>query len=84
MPEVQTPLSNYIDSTWQKSATDELLDVTNPATGEILAQVPLSPAEEVHQAATAACRSTPRMATYPARPTRSIPLCLEKSIGRKH
>lgn len=54
MPEVQTPLSNYIDSTWQKSATDELLDVTNPATGEVLAQVPLSPVEEVHQAATAA------------------------------
>ena len=54
MPEVQTPLSNYIDNTWRKSAADELLDVTNPATGEVLAQVPLSPAEEVHQAAAAA------------------------------
>ena len=51
---VQTPLPNYIDNTWQKSAADELLDVTNPATGEVLTQVPLSPAEEVDQAATAA------------------------------
>ena len=54
MPDVQTSLPNYIDRTWQQSAADELLDVTNPATGEVLAQVPLSPAEEVDQAATAA------------------------------
>ena len=51
-PTVQTPLPNYINGEWQKSAADERLDVTNPATGEVLTQVPLSPAEEVHQAAT--------------------------------
>ena len=54
VPTVQTPLPNYIDNEWQKSGANELLDVTNPATGEVLTQVPLSPAEEVHQAATAA------------------------------
>ena len=54
MPAVQTPLPNYINNAWQESAADELLDVTNPATAEVLAQVPLSPADEVHQAATAA------------------------------
>ena len=54
---LQTPLSNYINSEWQKSEADELIDVTNPATGEALAQVPLSPAEEVHQAATAAAEA---------------------------
>ena len=54
MPAVQTPLPNYINNAWQESAADELLDVTNPATAEVLAQVPLSPAEEVHHAATAA------------------------------
>ena len=52
--DIQTPLLNYINNAWQKSTTDELLDVTNPATGEAITQVPLSPAEEVHQAATAA------------------------------
>ena len=51
---VQTPLPNYVNNTWQKSEAAELLDVTNPATGEVLTQVPLSPAEEVHQAVTAA------------------------------
>ena len=54
---VQTPLPNYINSEWQKSDADELIDVTNPATGEVLVQVPLSPAEEVHQAATAAAEA---------------------------
>ncbi len=54
VPTVQTPLPNYIDNEWQKSTANELLDVTNPATGEVLTRVPLSPTEEVHQAATAA------------------------------
>ncbi len=51
---LQTPLPNYINNTWQESVAAELLDVTNPATGEVLTQVPLSPADEVHQAVTAA------------------------------
>ena len=51
---LQMPIRNYINNTWQESAAAELLDVTNPATGEVLTQVPLSPSEEVVQAATAA------------------------------
>ena len=51
---LQTPLPNYVNNTWQPSEAAELIDVTNPATGEVLTQVPLSPAEDVHQAATAA------------------------------
>ena len=47
-------LPNYVNNTWQQSEAAELIDVTNPATGEILTQVPLSSAEEVQQAATAA------------------------------
>ena len=54
LSDVQTPLLNYIDNRWQPSTTDELLDVTNPANGEVLTQVPLSHAEEVDQAAAAA------------------------------
>ncbi len=53
----QTPILNYINNTWQKSEASELLDVTNPATGDVLTQVPLSPAEDVNQAATAAANS---------------------------
>lgn len=51
---LQKPILNYINNTWHESVAVDLLDVTNPATGEILTQVPLSPDDEVHQAATAA------------------------------
>ena len=50
----QSPILNYIDNTWQESLTENLLDVTNPATGEVLSRVPLSPSREVGQAVTAA------------------------------
>jgi malonate-semialdehyde dehydrogenase (acetylating)/methylmalonate-semialdehyde dehydrogenase len=44
-------LSNYINGQWQKSSTDVYQDVVNPATGDVIAQVPLSPPQEVDQAA---------------------------------
>jgi len=46
-------LKNYIDGEWVESA-GELLEVDNPATGEVIARVPLSTAEEVGQAVAAA------------------------------
>ncbi len=50
----QSTILNYIDNVWQESVTSNLLDVTNPATGEVLSRVPLSPSEEVNAAASAA------------------------------
>ncbi|MCY4402707.1 MAG: CoA-acylating methylmalonate-semialdehyde dehydrogenase [Candidatus Poribacteria bacterium] len=50
----QAQIPNYINNTWMQSEASDQLNVTNPATGEVLAQVPLSPVEEVNQAATAA------------------------------
>ncbi len=47
-------LSNYIDGQWCVSTATEYLDVINPATAQLLAKVPLSPASEVNQAAEAA------------------------------
>ncbi|BAY43801.1 methylmalonate-semialdehyde dehydrogenase [Scytonema sp. HK-05] len=47
-------LSNYINGQWCTSSATEYLDVINPATTEVLAKVPLSPASEVNQAAQAA------------------------------
>lgn len=49
-----TPILNYIDNTWLPSESSESLEVKNPATDEVLTHVPLSLADEVHQAATAA------------------------------
>ncbi|BAY90424.1 MULTISPECIES: CoA-acylating methylmalonate-semialdehyde dehydrogenase [unclassified Tolypothrix] len=47
-------LPNYINGKWCASKTTNYLDVINPATAEILALVPVSPASEVNQAVAAA------------------------------
>ena len=44
-------LSNYINGQWQKSSTDVYQDVVNPATGDVIARVPMSSPQEVDQAA---------------------------------
>ncbi len=47
-------LKNYIDGSWKNSQATEALEVLNPATTEVLAQVPLSPALDVQEATRAA------------------------------
>jgi malonate-semialdehyde dehydrogenase (acetylating)/methylmalonate-semialdehyde dehydrogenase len=47
-------LKNYIGGEWVASQSSEILGVHNPATGEVMAQVPLSTAEEVNKAVAAA------------------------------
>ncbi len=47
-------LKNYIGGEWVASQSSEILDVHNPANGEVIARVPLSTAEEVNQAVAAA------------------------------
>ncbi len=44
-------LSNYVGGAWVASSSSQLLDVTNPATGEVLARVPLSTKAELDEAA---------------------------------
>ncbi len=46
-------LKNYIDGEWVESS-GEMLEVDNPATGEVIARVPLSTPKEVDQAVAAA------------------------------
>lgn len=50
-------LLNYINGQWSLSQTSAYLPVVNPATAEILAQVPLSSKHEVDTAATAAANA---------------------------
>src|SRR5712691_9978700 len=45
---------NFIDGVWQDSAASDWQDVTNPATGEVLARVPLCDSAEVKNAVAAA------------------------------
>jgi len=47
-------LKNYYGGQWVASAASETLPIHNPATNEVLAKVPLSPASEVDQAVQAA------------------------------
>jgi malonate-semialdehyde dehydrogenase (acetylating)/methylmalonate-semialdehyde dehydrogenase len=68
VPTIETEtrlLGNYIGGRWVPSAATEHLDVSNPATGESLARVPLSGAADV-DAAVAAAR-----AAFPAWRSRS-------------
>lgn len=59
-------LKNYIGGAWRESTAVQYLDVHNPATGEVLACVPLSTAEEVDQAARQAAKAQQEWRRVPA------------------
>ena len=50
-------LQNFIDGAWHSSSAPQVLNVLNPASAQVLAEVPLSPAAEVHQATETAARA---------------------------
>lgn len=58
-------LRNYIDGEWVESRGSTLLDVKNPATGELLAKVPLSTSEDVDAAVRAARAAFPAWRATP-------------------
>ncbi|GAB4173748.1 MAG: CoA-acylating methylmalonate-semialdehyde dehydrogenase [Coleofasciculaceae cyanobacterium] len=53
----QNPLPNYINGEWCISHATEFLNVVNPATADVLTQVPLSPKSDVDAAANAAAEA---------------------------
>ncbi len=52
-------LQNYIGGSWVSARTSGLVDVTNPASGEVLARAPLSGREDVEAAVAAASAAWP-------------------------
>src|SRR5580658_7617886 len=58
-------LTDYINGRWTDSQASEWRDVVNPATGEILAQVPMAEAPEVNQAVEAAAAAFPEWRRTP-------------------
>jgi malonate-semialdehyde dehydrogenase (acetylating) / methylmalonate-semialdehyde dehydrogenase len=52
-------LDNYVGGRWVPSTSSEALDVTNPASGEVLARVPLSSAADLDAAVSAAREALP-------------------------
>lgn len=70
--EVET-LRNYIGGEWVASASKDSLDDIDPATGELLARVPLSTVADVDAAAKAARAAQPAWAAVPvARRARAV------------
>ncbi|WP_349305502.1 aldehyde dehydrogenase family protein [Bacillus sp. FJAT-50079] len=59
-------LTNYIHGQWSCSPDVEYVNVMNPATGEIIAQVPLSAKSEVDKAVIAAKQAQKEWALVPA------------------
>jgi len=59
-------LQNYVNGQWCDSETKDYLEVINPATTEVLAQVPLSTTAELGQAAEAAAAAFPAWRRTPA------------------
>src|SRR3954451_25237683 len=75
-------LDNYVGGRWTASASTEVLDVTNPASGEQLARVPLSTASELDAAVAAAREALPawRGVAVPERARKLF--ALRERVGR--
>jgi len=52
-------IQNYVGGAWRKSSGTEYVNVTNPASGELLARTPLSTASDVDVAVQAAAEAFP-------------------------
>lgn len=63
-------IKNFINGEWVESRTEEYLDVVNPATKEVVAQVPLTTKEELNEVAELAAESFKTWSTTPV-PKRS-------------
>jgi malonate-semialdehyde dehydrogenase (acetylating)/methylmalonate-semialdehyde dehydrogenase len=58
-PTATRVLENYVAGEWTPAGSSELLDVTNPANGELLARVPLSSSADLDSAVAAARKALP-------------------------
>src|SRR5271167_496835 len=78
-----TNVPNYVNGQWIESRAAEWLDVTNPATGDIIAKAPLSDASEVNAAVEAAAAAYPEWRRTPPE-DRIQPLFKLKQLLEEH
>src|SRR4051812_31512171 len=52
-------VQNFVDGDWRTSQAADVLEISNPATAEPVARVPLSGADEVNEAVRAAAAAWP-------------------------
>src|SRR3954447_19303237 len=77
-------LDNYVGGRWTASASTELLDVTNPASGDVLARVRLSTPSQLDAPAAAARAGLPawRGVAVPERARRPFALPEKRDARR--
>ena len=80
---MSTLVRNYVGGGWRDSAATETLPVTNPASGEELGRVPLSPASDVDAAVQAAKAAFPMWRATPA-PDRARVLFRLEALLEEH
>jgi len=61
-----TEILNYFSGTWHKSAATEFVNVSNPATGEVIARTPISSKVDVDAAVQSAAEAFPAWRRTPA------------------
>src|SRR5437660_517913 len=78
-----TKVPNYINGQWQDSSAKDWQDVINPATGEVIARVPISDVAEVTKAIEAASAAYPAWRRTPPE-DRIQPLFKLKQLLEEH
>lgn len=58
-------LNNFINGEWRESHSQEVLEVRNPALDQVIAEVPMSTEEEIHEAVQAAKEAFPEWRRTP-------------------
>jgi malonate-semialdehyde dehydrogenase (acetylating)/methylmalonate-semialdehyde dehydrogenase len=76
-------IPNYVNGEWKESSSKEWQDVVNPATGEVIASVPLSSNDEVASAIEAAADAYPAWRRTPPE-DRIQPLFKLKQLLEEH
>lgn len=77
-------LANYVGGNWREASASERLDDVNPATGSLVAHVPLSGADDVDAAVSAARAAFPAWrATSPIVRARAV-MRLRESLAEHH
>src|SRR5438309_10617636 len=79
----ETKVPNYINGNWKESKSTHWQDVVNPATGEVIAKVPLSDAAEVNATIETAAAAYPEWRRTPAE-DRIQPLFKLKQLLEEH
>lgn len=80
---MSTRVQNFVGGDWRDASTSEHVDVTNPATGEAIGQVPLSTASDVDAAVQAARAAFPGWRATPS-PVRARVLFRLKALLEEH